>query len=75
MSLQYDPSSEPLHISAKWLYANEAGTRNPKTEILARRAARGSRIPKPQARSPTPWLCGLQGHLAHKKQPSPLGPP
>ena len=28
MSLKYEPASEPLHISVKWLFLNSAPSRN-----------------------------------------------
>ena len=49
MSLEYEPASEPLHISAKQLFWS-----SPHLLVLCAK---------------------LQGHLVHKKTPTPLGTP
>jgi len=55
MSLKYEPSSEPLHISAKWLFLNwkpEAGSRTTTTRATSTCTTRSRR--SRMIRSPTP---------------------
>ena len=35
MSLKYQPASEPLHISVKWLFSNRTGVSGGDGEVVA----------------------------------------